>query len=61
MKWIKGGKRYKLPAIKKKVLGNLINNMVITVNNTILHIRKLLKEHVLKAPFTRKKIVTVVS
>ena len=61
MKWIEGAKRYKLPVIKlKKALGNLINNMVITVNNTILHNCKLLREHVLKVLLTRKKFVTVV-
>ena len=44
MKWVKRVKRYILPVIKLKSHGDIMYGMVTIVNNTVLHISKLLTE-----------------
>lgn len=51
----KGGQRYKLPVIKSISHRDGMYSMMTTVNKTVLHICKLLREQILKVCITRKK------
>ena len=55
VKHMKRIKRCKLPVIKQISPGNVIYNMVTALNNTILHISKLLRKKFLEGLITRKK------
>lgn len=54
-KWVKRVRRYKFPDIKYVSHGDVLYSMVTLVNNTVLHICKLLKEQLLKVLTRRKK------
>ena len=42
--WVKGVKKHKVPVIKSTSPGDARHSMVTIVNNTVLHILKLLRE-----------------
>ena len=54
MKWVKGVKRYKY----KISPGGVMYSIVTTINNTLLHNRKFLKE-ILKVLITERKTLNV--
>ena len=55
-----GGQRYKLPVIREVRSGGVTYSMVTKVNNTVLHIQKLLRKEILKVFLARNKVCTYV-
>ena len=58
--WAKGVKRYKFPVINYISHGFVTYSMGTTVNNTVLHIQKWLREYILKVLITGKKIFVAI-
>lgn len=51
-----GDKRHELPVIKMKPMRDIMHSMVILVNNTLLHIRKLLRIDLQKVLIMKKGV-----